>query len=280
MVIDPKVVSLYVTACCSDGNPRVEQVARQLIPAVDAIIAGFLGWSPSLQTYTETLPGEKTPARKSFGIDFGPGSMNGVTLTGTGNFSGADGNQLPVIILGKRPVRTITSVHSNPAAYQANQAGEWPAETLQDPSTYYLDFSRPGSPGLCKTGKVFRRFGGWWESMPRTVRVVYTAGLTAEELAGEFADIGAAYGLTLSAWVAKVLAAQSVGASGTAGIVAGKPVASVSVKDFSVSFAQGQGAGQFAAGTGGNSGGSGAAIPDEAVALLARHVSMSKWLNR
>ena len=281
-VIDAKVIQLFVGRCCSPaGSPDVRKIAESLVPTVNAIITKFLGWSPPLATFTEFLPGELTPARKPFGADFGPGMMGGVTTTAGGRFPGASGNQRPCLILKNRPVRSVTSVYANPNAWAGGTAeGDWPAETLQGPETYYLDFDSPGSPGKCMTGKLYRSYGGFWDQVPRSVKIAYQAGLSDAELQNEYADITAAYGLTLSAWLAKVLASQSVGSAANSGAVAGKPVSSVSVKDFAVSFAAGMGTGQFGGGTGGNSGGAGAAIPDEAASLLVGYVAMTKYLNR
>lgn len=279
-VIDAKVIALYVGRCCSPaGSPDIAKIATALVPTVDAIISRFLGWSPSLATHTEFLPGEKNNAQL-FGIDFGPGGLSGVTNVTGGRFPGSRGNQDPYLLLAGRPVRTITTLHINSSAWdEGTEGGDWPADTLQETNSYYLDFSRPGSPGMCRTGKLYLRFGAIF-NIPRSVKVVYTSGYSASELENEFADITAAYGLTLAAWIAKTLASRSVGSASNSGAVAGKPVSSVSVKDFSVTFASGLGAGQFGGGTGGNSGGAGGAIPDEAAALLLPHVAIAKYLNR
>lgn len=283
-VINAAVTQLFLGQCCSpSGSPDIAKIAKGLIPGVNAIISGFLGWSPALAEWTEFLPTEKTPARKKFGIDFGPGGQNGVSNSGGGEFPGASGNQMPFLTLLGRPCRSITELYVNPNAWSlGTDGGDWPAETLQDVGTYYLDFVRPdtGTPSMtARTGKLYRRFGSFWDTTPRSIKVIYQAGLSETELANEYADITMAYGLTLSAWLAKVLATRSIGSASNAGQVAGKVVSSVSVKDFAVSFASGLGAGQFGGGTGGNSGGAGAGIPDEAAAILARHVSMGKYLN-
>lgn len=280
-VIDAKVIALYVGRCCSpNGSPDVAKIAKELVPTVDAIISRYLGWSPSLATHTEYLPGEKATGRQLFGIDFGPGGMNGVTSVTGGRFPGSQGNQNPFVLLAGKPTRTITSVHINPNAWDAGtDGGDWPATTLQDVNSYALDFGRSGTPAMSKTGKLYLRFGAIF-NIPRSIRVVYTSGYSASELENEFADITAAYGLTLAAWIAKTLSSRSVGSASNSGQVAGKPVSGVSVKDFSVTFASGMGAGQFGGGTGGNSGGAGGAIPDEAASLLLPHVGLAKYLNR
>jgi hypothetical protein len=75
--------------------------------------------------------------------------------------------------LGETPVRSVTAVYET----YTEGGGGWPAGSLLDPSAYYLDAREVG---LSQTGHVVRL--GSWSSVPRSVKVVYVAGYTADEL--------------------------------------------------------------------------------------------------
>lgn len=282
MALDPSIVQLY--AGLMPANVR--ELALTLLPTANSMIAGFLGWNPSLIQTVEVLPGERSLARGNrFGIDFGPGQLASGRTTRLGHFQGSSGNQLPYLALRHRPVKEIVSVHVNPNSPTSGvPGGEWPAETLIDPKQYYIDYGSANNDGSAtdsmhsQSGKLMRRFG-FWDQLPRSIRVIYKCGLTVDELQGSYADIATAFRFTLAALTAKQMGAMSIGSAKNSGVIAGQKVASVSVRDFAVSFNQSSGAGQFGGGTGGNSGGAGSGLPDEATSILVHYVSMRKYLG-
>ena len=84
--------------------------------------------------------------------------------------------------LGNIPVRTITSLHLDTGALAGTAAGAFGAGTLLTEGTdFYRDLA---STGICTSGRLFRAAGDW-PNEPRCVRVVYEAGYSAAELAGD-----------------------------------------------------------------------------------------------
>lgn len=171
------------------------------------------------------------------------------------------------LALTQLPVRSITSVYDNPAAYNV-AGGEWPEGSLLPTNSYYLDRDIEGAPVW--SGILFRNVGSWSTS-PRSIRVTYVAGLTAAELhpvTGRYTEYAHAVQVTCAKMLADIAARSNMARTGQGA------TSSVSVEDFAASFA-GQNSGMIGSflGTGVGS----AAMPTEAMQVLAHRVSMAKY---
>ncbi len=117
--------------------------------------------------------------------------------------------QLPVPFV--RSASLEVRVDLNAAAGQA--AGAFGNDTLlTSGSDYYLDVDEPG---LSRSGQLVRISGGW-PTRPRTVRVSYFAGFTADELDGPYSDIK---GAILDEVCARFQSAKSRQGNGSAGSI-------------------------------------------------------------
>ena len=93
-----------------------------------------------------------------------------------------------VLQLRNLPVRSITNIWENPAAWDT-AGGSFPDSTkLTNGSDYQLDLEDDDGSW---TGHVFRRSGSWSDS-PRSIKIVYVAGLTENELENNFPEYGLA----------------------------------------------------------------------------------------
>lgn len=101
-----------------------------------------------------------------------------------------------VLQLSQMWLRSITSIYEDRAAYGGQKAGDFAAATLLTLGTHYwVNFDKDkadpelnGTQSLAEAGQVIR-VGASWSRVPRTIKVTYVAGLTADELDGAWSDI-------------------------------------------------------------------------------------------
>lgn len=229
-------------------------------PWVETAVQLIIGYPLEQATYTEFLPtagGERPPLE--FGIDIGWDRIGGVVMPR----SRQDPSQ-GVLLLSRIPVRSVTSVYENIAAWTTGATdGDWPTTSLVPSTGYRLEMKEPG---LCASGRLIRTVGSWPTS-PRVVKLTYVAGYTAPEIATGFGDVKMAVLMSLGWWFAKSNAA-SLSAKGNGFI--GTQVA---IRDFSVTLGL---ANQIGAvpGTWVHN-----IIPPEAANLLMGRINMAKYLG-
>jgi hypothetical protein len=138
-------------------------------------VKDFVGFDIEQATYTEYYPvsdqiGSESPLARADTY---------MSLLGSGSLETVGVSDL---FLKQRPVRSITSIHENRGAWDANAAsGDWSSDSLlASGSDYKVDWDEDG---LCMSGTITRQ--GIWPSAKRSVRVVYVGGFTADELASE-----------------------------------------------------------------------------------------------
>lgn len=159
------------------SSPTAEQTAllQQMFDLTERLIREYVGYEiqdetlessddDGIGTYTEFLPGRPPPMVGA--------SISGFDLGSTG-FDDADSTR---IFLRELPVRSITNVWVNTAAYgiDANFTSDF---LKTQGSDYFLD--NDGS-GLCKSGIVYSNVN--WPTVVRSVKIVYRAGYTDAEL--------------------------------------------------------------------------------------------------
>lgn len=124
-------------------------------------------------TYTEFLPATPSRTYDRDGLIDVVGER--VVVEGYGGYDYR-------LQLSNTPVRSITSLYEDRAAYAGTASGAFASGTLLTEGThFYRDLN---STGLCRSGQLIR-IGSTWPSNPRTVKVTYVAGYTAAELAGD-----------------------------------------------------------------------------------------------
>lgn len=182
-------------------------IVRAYAPVVDRLIKKYLGYNVEQQTYTQFLP------------DFNVQAQTDALITGAESLSSTSARN--VLRLPQLPVRSITSVHENANAW-ASDPPDFASSYLVPAGSMQLDTL---DAGISWTGNLIRLSGAWLTT-ERSVRVVYVAGLTAEELAGDdYAEFkGAAY-ITLQTWL-NAIKMQRFNAStgGSPGIVTSESI--------------------------------------------------------
>lgn len=196
-----------------------------LQPMVESAISKFLGWKPTtaglITSITEFQPrkGDRGfTASDWFAFDLSPGGM-----VVPRQYNRAD---LCIIQLAQLPVRSIQSVYVNTGGWMQGDAnGTFPSSTLLSATEYRLDAV---VAGMSWTGHLIRNFGNW-PAYPMSTKVVYTAGLTADELNDEYAVIK----MVCLEEIADAYRAAMARANAA---LQGGPIQSVGIEDFSTSI--------------------------------------------
>lgn len=227
-------------------------------PMVEAAVKKLLGYNLASGTYTEYYP--ESLANGYFDgddiVSAGYDLVGEVAVPRT-----RSQREFSVIQLCEMPVRTITSVYENPGAW-ATEGGSFPSGNLLPANAYFLDARKVG---FSNTGQL-RRISGTWSRLPRTVKITYTAGYSANEINQYFPQAKLAVLITLAKeYISAVMRAKAAQMFG--------PVASVGIEDFSVSFMQNL-SGLFGGGTVGLY-----TIPPEAVAYLAPYINPAQYVG-
>jgi len=181
----------------SEATITTEETAlvNLLLPMAQAAVEEFLGYGIESTTYTEYLP--STPVRIE--------TSEFADALGSFALSGGE-----VLQLSNLPVRAITSVQESETAGLAG--GDWP-----DPlpsANYGVDWSQEG---LSWSGQLIRQ-GGSWTNTLRGVKVVYQAGLSAEELGGKYSLFKLAVLQTISKFYVEAKSHQENAGVGSGGV--------------------------------------------------------------
>lgn len=229
-----------------------------LQPMIEAAVEERLGFSVAQASYTEFYPVGET---NRYTQDE-PNIMS-FEKTPSGQVIGASrwSREQRYIQLANIPVRSITSVYENYAAWNGGTAdGDWPSNTLLPASAYRLDLE---SSGFCWTGQLIKNYGVW-PGVQRSVKVTYTAGFSAGEIAAKYSPIKMAVLTALQDAYIDIVSKSATGGLG------GIP-ASVGIEDFSVSF------NTLASQTNGMSGM--VALSPKASAMLMPYIRMRKYFG-
>lgn len=141
---------------------------NMLIPLAEDAVRSFVGYTVTQATYTHFLP------QSDFWYDEGELSFDVVNNRVTVD-ADTDTDRL---ILPELPVRSITSINEDQAARHGQGASDFSGDNLTSGTDYELMYT---DSGISWTGQV-RRVNGTWSQRAGTIKVVYTAGLTAAEL--------------------------------------------------------------------------------------------------
>lgn len=160
-------------------------------------LAGLLGCDPSNSTAVAADWGQRMAEaylgyeiersnRTEFYPRFNRHPSYDVFVNADANLSVVDSPGLDYLYLRGRPVLLSgLSVYEDYGAYGGQSPGSFPGSSLLTlGSDYYLDI---WEAGVSRNGKVIR-IGGTWPGLPGSIKVVYTAGYTDDELKGDLTD--------------------------------------------------------------------------------------------
>lgn len=199
-----------------------------LRPMAEDAVRNEVGYSIEQATYTHLLPNHSDSL----------GELTGVDVLNDRVVFKHDG-EVRELFTPERPLRSVTSVYEDRAAYGGQGSGDFPASALLTSGTdYYID---QVVSGISWSGKLVRISSGW-SPRERTIKVTYVAGLTAAELSGSTVVRGpngnGVTALKRAALVAAAIAWKEPQAS-IQGSNAG-PITGERLADYSVQYAANQ----------------------------------------
>jgi hypothetical protein len=154
-----------------------------LQPMVEQLVKDFVGYQIEQATFVEWYPDRVLSNVRDELVDGAPYEIVG----GRAVQYGLLGLNAQTIQLRQLPVRSITAIHENPAAWQVANPPDFPNSTkLTEGLDYNVDWREPqNADKISWTGHVYRLTGAWYMSpwAHRTIQVTYVAGFTANEMA-------------------------------------------------------------------------------------------------
>jgi hypothetical protein len=145
-----------------------------LHPLVEQQVKTWLGYSVEQANYTAYLPGGSSLSGDGLASEVFDDVVAGRVM-----YRGGGGGSQE-LFLPELPVRSITSLHLDLSALAGSAPGAFAAGTaLAAGVDFYLDLD---DSGACRSGKLVRYAG--WPGTPRSVKVVYVAGYSRDELDG------------------------------------------------------------------------------------------------
>jgi len=204
-------------------TPSMRALVTRVRVKAENLVKQFVGYNIEQATYSELQPSKTLAGRADVDTVGGGFDLIGGTVVPRSTFPSTRRE----LVLQQLPVRSVSAVYDAPAAYNT-AGGDWPVGSALADNAYYLDRDMVGGP--CWSGILYRNVGSWG-IVPRSVRVDYTAGLTAQELATEYTEFGHAVILTCAKMLADIAARANMVRTGTG------PIQSVSVEDFAATYA-------------------------------------------
>lgn len=211
---------------------------QMFLPIVERLVRRHVGYHIEHKVHTEYHPYMSTRPSLSQGFTEDEdlfryeGSPQGARPIRQGR-----GNSRDALLLRNLPVRSVTSIHEDPNAWvtvESPSYTKWSDGTLLvEARDYVVDWDCDDEDGntICKSGIVFRN-GGIWSLQARSIKVVYTAGYTDQEIrAGEGADFKQAVLMGVAKFVQEAFANALYGERRAGAII------SESLDGYSVSFA-------------------------------------------
>lgn len=160
-------VFAYLGLTPTDAESALMDIVR---PMAEDCVRTFVGYTITQQSHTHFLP-------VMDGVDGGIESLDVVNNRVAFEYS----EETDRLCLPERPVRSITSIYSDSAAYFGQGASDFGAATLLTAGTdYALEYT---ASGVSWSGMV-RKIAGTWPARAGTVKVTYVAGFSASELSG------------------------------------------------------------------------------------------------
>lgn len=172
------VTSLDALAFMGESSPTAAQIMSMDVirPLAEDAVKSFVGYSIEQATHTHFLPDS----------DESGGDVVGYDVLNNRVYEEREYGPL-WLFLPERPVRSITNLYEDPAAYGGQGSGDFGASTeLTAGTDFFVDWT---VSGVSWTGRLERVVTNW-STFRRTIKVVYSAGLSAAELSGTSAVRG------------------------------------------------------------------------------------------
>jgi hypothetical protein len=210
-------VFAYLGKTPTDAERSLMDLLR---PMAEDLVRDYVGYTITSGTYTHFLPESNGDTGEIEHLDV-------VNDRVVAEWS----QETDRLILPERPLRTITSIYADAAATFGQGSGDFGAGTLLTAgSDYAIEYT---TSGVSWSG-IIRKIAGSWPSRAGTVKVTYTAGLSAAELAGVTAVRGpkasAVRQLRLAAIIAASIAFKQGQAANTGAITSER------LADYSVTY--------------------------------------------
>lgn len=172
------ISSLDALAFMGESTPTTSQILAMDVvrPLAEDAIKAYVGYSIEQATHTHFLPDS----------DDRSGDLTGYDVLNNRVYEEREFGPL-WLYLPERPVRSITNLYEDPAAEGGQGSGDFGAGTeLTQGVDFYIDWT---VNGVSWTGRIDRIVTNW-STKRRTIKVVYSAGLSSAELAGTSAVRG------------------------------------------------------------------------------------------
>lgn len=175
MIVDLRTDVLPFLGMAGGATGEEKEALNILLIAADRAVKNFCGTSVETASHTHYLPlrFRRNPAA-SARTWFEKQADKAVEMTSVPSMAGDR------LVLPEVPVTAISHVYEDHDAYGDQIATDFPASSeLTEGEDFWLwQFES----GMCRSGLLMRR-GTVWPSRPGTVKVEYTAGWTADQLA-------------------------------------------------------------------------------------------------
>jgi hypothetical protein len=137
----------------------------------ERMVRRYLGCAVTQGTYTHYLP---------TGNAFHDRRARSLPYYRSDNYYGQE------LKLPEYPLRSVTSIYEDRYAYAGDASGAWASTTeLTAGTDYYAEWDQDG---LSKRGYLLRLKTGW-SSVPKSIKITYTAGWSSSELSGDVTDV-------------------------------------------------------------------------------------------
>ncbi len=207
---------LTVLGIQGSASDAARGLIQLLIPLAEDALRDHVGYSITQQSYTQLYPDRTMHVADE---------QEYLDIT-AGRITFRQKSASRILQLSELPVRSITEVREDSAAYAGQGSSDFAASTILTSGTDY--FLNVDQTGISRTGHL-ERIGATWPSRSRTVQVQYPAGYTAAELDGTATNGIRAQALRYAAIQTVAAAfnesdAQGTGAFGTGGALASETI--------------------------------------------------------
>lgn len=156
-------------------------VINQIQGPVERSVKNLIRSNVEQATYTHLLPASNFEPLPVASLDYFD-VTGGPIVPGYGGYGSGGSSKLQLMEL---PVRSVASVYEDRQAMGGQAPNGFPSTSLLTAGVnYYIDWE---TAGLCKNGQLIRRVSRW-STVPRSIKVTYTAGYTQAELDGNAND--------------------------------------------------------------------------------------------
>lgn len=219
-------------------------IIQTFMPLVDGAINTFLGWIVVQNSYTAILPDTDLFDAIAYNSAWDLGEPFDAI---NGRIAYAYPGMPQILQVPNIPLRSVTSLKADFSSAGGQNANDFSSATLLNLGTdYYVDYDAPSIGGTVPylngvswSGHIRRWLGGVWPARMRSAQVVYTSGVTPDELDSEQAfpvrDIRT---IKHAAILANMLSYKELKAWGGGGTGTSGPIIAERLADYSVTYSE------------------------------------------